>query len=137
MTDRLPPLPSLRALTAELRALHDAWSHPDAGGEYVSLLLECDEIRMLIWDEADIINPRWRACAVGQVGSVHVVPRGEGVTTTHVYGHEYIPGSREVDCTPDWAPDTRGAVKVHVGSPFDATAAARRLLAAARDAGVR
>jgi hypothetical protein len=28
-TDRLHPLPSLRVLTAELRALHEAWSHPD------------------------------------------------------------------------------------------------------------
>lgn len=29
--------PTLRALTARLRELHTAWSHPDAGGEYVQL----------------------------------------------------------------------------------------------------
>ncbi len=33
-----PALPSLRALTASLRALHSAFSHPDGGGEYVCLV---------------------------------------------------------------------------------------------------
>ena len=29
--------PSLRTLTRELRELHEAWSHPDVGGEYVCM----------------------------------------------------------------------------------------------------
>jgi len=83
---KLAPLPSLRALTRELRALHAAWAHPDAGGEYVTMVwrhgLEIWEMRC---------DDGWKYTA----------------------GREYIPGD---------------------GLPFDAVAAARRLLAAARDA---
>ena len=85
---RLPPrLPSLRALTRELKSLNQRWTdgpgavvlHRDRGPWVV---LECESAR------------GW----------------GESV------GWEIAPGD---------------------GLPFDATAAARRLLAAARDAGYR
>lgn len=94
MTNRLPPLPSLRALTAELRALHEAWSHPEVGGEYVCLVRRYDPAQL---------GHRWLACIPLDVDRP-------------CYGREYIPGD---------------------GAPFDATAAARRLLAAARDGGAR
>jgi hypothetical protein len=74
--------PSLRALTAELRALHAAWAHPDAGGEYVGITAE---------------------------GGMLEAYEGQ-----RLIGREWIPGD---------------------GKPFDAVAAARRLLAAVRDAG--
>jgi hypothetical protein len=32
-----PKLPTLRNLTKELRERHNAWAHPFAGGEYVTL----------------------------------------------------------------------------------------------------
>jgi hypothetical protein len=70
MTDRLPPLPTLRALTAELRALHQAWSHPDAGGEYAALTL--------IHDDVVHIPRRWRVRAVDN-------PDPQ-------YGREWVPG---------------------------------------------
>lgn len=76
-----PKLPTLRQLTKELRELHEAWSHPDAGGEYVGMAC---------------LGGTWRLCLPG----------------TH--GSECIPGD---------------------GQPFDAVAAARRLLAAVSDAG--
>jgi hypothetical protein len=85
-----PPLPSLRALTNELRELHQAWSHPDAGGEYAALTRVYDP---------EILGHRWQVRAAGDDNAQ--------------FGHEYIPGD---------------------GARFNATAAARRLLAAARDA---
>jgi hypothetical protein len=130
-----PPLPSLRALACELRALHEAWSHPDAGGEYVTLALE-----------AGNVAPAWRVVAVSQVGSMYLI-LWDGVTPMR-FGHEYVPGSVERECS--WCdpkgsgdgaghlaglacPECDGSGRVSVPSPFDATAAARRLLAAARD----
>lgn len=99
---RLPPLPSLRALTAELRALHEAWSHPHAGGEYATLVCT--------------VAPyyQWRVLAAGAVDSVWVAHLDDGPAC--VYGHEWVPGD---------------------GARFDAVAAARRLLAEARDGGVK
>jgi hypothetical protein len=91
-----PPLPSLRAVTAELRSLHQAWSHPDGGGAYAALTLISDDV---------VFRPRrWRVRAL------------DSLTYTAQFGRE-------------WVPDD--------GKPFDAVAAARRLLAAARDAGCR
>lgn len=104
MTDqRLPPLPSLRELTASLLSLHEAWSHPDAGGEYVRLVCEIDGRG---WYS-------WRAVAAGALEGLCVAFVHGGVQGAAVFGWEHIPGD---------------------GAPFDATAAARRLLAAARDA---
>jgi hypothetical protein len=108
LTDRLPPLPSLRALTRELRDLHEAWSHPEAGGEYVRLVCEED------WD-GHIVHVHWRVCAAGQIDNLRIAHIGagpDGRGRACVYGWEYIPGD---------------------GAPFDAVAAARRLLAAAQD----
>ena len=90
---QIPLLPSLRALTADLRQLHQAWSHPDAGGEYVGLTLA---------KRGRYRDPHgWKVRVVGPS------ERGE-----KQFGREYIPGD---------------------GLAFDAVAAARRLLAAARD----
>jgi hypothetical protein len=109
-----PKLPSLRALTQQLRELHEAWSHPDAGGEYVSLYLP---------------GQGWHL-AVG------ATPDGR-----RIYGREYVPGSVERegptfdgDCLGGACATCHGSGYVSVPTPFDATAAARRLLAAARDA---
>lgn len=124
---RLPPLPSLRALAAELRALHEAWSRPEAGGGTVCLARVYDP---------DRLGHEWRVECVGDSGGIE-------------FGSEDIPGSREVECTcrngwrirasepggPESCRACGGAGRVHVPTPFDATAAARRLLAAARDAG--
>ncbi len=134
----LPPLPSLRALTAELRALHDAWSHPDAGGEMVALMCVSDEPWM------DPLPLRWAVYAVTQVDSLwvwkdppaesFVVSRGP---VSFVFGREYVPGTRAcwantcVNGAASYCPECFGTG--HVPTPFDATAAARRLLAAARD----
>jgi hypothetical protein len=120
-----PEFPSLRALTAELRALHDAWSHPEAGGEYVELVqtLRPDSDTQFQW-----------------------TPEPVGVFGGPAYGREFIPGSTERECS--WCdgehnpfagqacPECDGSGRVSTPSPFDATAAARRLLAAARDATV-
>jgi hypothetical protein len=95
MSDRLPPPPLLRALTAKLRDLHEAWSHPDAGGEWVAL-----QYFLLKATKFEPAREWWSVAVVDSVGAVCS------------YGREYIPGD---------------------GAPFDATAAARRLLAAARD----
>lgn len=118
---KLPELPTLRALTRELRELHEAWSHPDAGGEFVAL-----------WLDSDVGEPAWRAHAVSWIG----FHRG-------CYGHEYVPGTRACgSCagTGRHEPEMPCAGKCdacdgtgHVPTPFDAIAAARRLLAAARD----
>lgn len=81
--------PSLRKLTAELRALHSAYAHPDAGGEYVKLHV------------SNLEPDTWCVAPVGATGW----------SWPH-YGREYVPGD---------------------GAPFDAVAAARRLLAAFRD----
>lgn len=98
----MTPLPSLRALTRELRELHEAWSHPDAGGEYVRLVHHIENNHY-----------EWRVFAAGQLDSVWVAHRDEGGPgSAMVYGWEYIPGD---------------------GARFDAVAAARRLLAAARE----
>jgi hypothetical protein len=125
----LPPLPSLRDLTRELRALHAARSHPDAGGEYVELCL----------NQVDCSGTlRWEICAVGVADYM-------GALVSLRCGREYVPGSRacpECDgmalspgtfATPCSGCDGTG----HVPTPFDATAAARRLLAAARDGGAQ
>ena len=40
MTSKFPPLPSFREVWQQLRALHTAFAHPDAGEEYVCLVLE-------------------------------------------------------------------------------------------------
>jgi hypothetical protein len=108
-----PKLPTLHALTRELRELHEAWSHPDACGEYVSLYLP---------------GQGWHL-AVG------ATPDGR-----RIYGREYIPGSVELvcptfdgDCLSGACATCHGSGRVHTPSPFDAVAAARRLLAAARD----
>lgn len=88
-----PPLPSLRALTAELRELHEVWTHPEAGGEYVGLTLA---------KRSPTRTPHgWKVRCCGDSD------RGE-----LQFGREYVPGD---------------------GAPFDAVAAARRLLATARD----
>lgn len=119
MTATPPPLPTLRALTAELRSLHASWgSHPDVG-EYVSLC------------PGDQEDPGW-----------HVMVGAEEGCRPH--GREFIPGSVERECSacegraggPVDAPlcsTCNGSGRVRVPSPFDAVAAARRLLAAARD----
>ena len=103
---RIPVLPSLRALTRELRALHEAFSHPIAGSEHVTLVCEC----------LGSVAPYyvWRVLAAGQLDSVWIAHLDEGAGCA--FGHELIPGD---------------------GAPYDAVAAARRLLAAARDGGVR
>lgn len=102
----LPPLPSLRALTAELRALHEAYAHPCAGGEYACLGCECLGLSAPYW--------RWRALAAGQVDAMWIAHLLDGPAC--IYGWEWIPGD---------------------GARFDAVGAARRLLAAARDGGVK
>jgi hypothetical protein len=73
------PMPSLRALTKSLRQLHEAFSHPMGGGEYVSLV-----------DAGSYVG--------------FVIEGGDHPDGT---GHEWVPGD---------------------GLPFDAVAAARRLL---------
>jgi hypothetical protein len=118
-----PPLPSLRALTRELRALHAAW-----GGEYACL---------------------YRNSATGGF-YVSAVSSGNW-RNDPAYGREYVPGSVERVC-PKCNPPHRwigydawggkcsgcnGSGKTSAPSPFDATAAARRLLAAAREAGCK
>lgn len=131
---KAPPLPSLRALTAELRELQEAWSHPEAGGEYASLALATE----------NAMKPhRWGVVAVSAL---------EVLLVERAYGHEYIPGSVERECPkcagagrlgdePDfqlsWCHGCAGSGRVSVPSPFDAVAAARRLLSAARDGGAR
>ncbi len=56
-----PPLPSLRALTAELRDLHSAWSHPDAGGEYVGLVNAGPEVGWVLESppHPDLLGREW------------------------------------------------------------------------------
>ena len=68
---KLPPLPTVRALARELRALHaHSSTHPDVGGEYVALLKRYDPERL---------GHRWLAC----------IPTECDV----VYGREFVPGS--------------------------------------------
>lgn len=88
------PLPTLRSITRRLRELHEAWSHPIAGGAYVELRLHYDNWNFYQWQVNIVGQPR--CCDWGPP-----------------CGREWIPGD---------------------GAPFDAVAAARRLLAAARDA---
>lgn len=71
-----PPLPSLRTLTAELRALHEAWAHPDAGGEYVRLVCLSDG--------------GWSVAAAGQIDALDVAFSDARVHC--VYGWEFVPG---------------------------------------------
>ena len=109
--DRLPPLPSLRALTAELRAINQAFSHPECGPEFVYLFAVA----------SDFPQPaHWR------VG----VDPNTYITLAYVEHREWVPG----DCG-ELVAETRpdGTIVVDDGSKFDAVAAARRLLAAARD----
>jgi hypothetical protein len=87
------PLPTLRQLAADLRAINAAWSHPDAGPCPVCLTLDGEG-----FDECE-----WRA-----------LPSHMAAGWQH-FGWEEVPGA----------------------TSFDATGAARRLLAAARDAGFR
>lgn len=89
-----PRLPSARWVTTWLRELNEAYSHPDAGGEFVGLALE--EPDRPPWQHA------WRVVPVGN-GGCYVGDR--------IHGRELVPG----------------------GLPFDAVAAAKRLLAAVRD----
>jgi hypothetical protein len=127
MTAALPPLPSLRALTRELRELRDAWSHPDAGGAYVLLVCHYDP---------ETLSHQWRA-RIADLGDPDAIQ----------YGYEYIPGTRGCGVC-GGRPQRRDASGVkyfhcamcdggHVPPNFDAVAAARRLLAAARDGGAR
>jgi hypothetical protein len=88
-----PPLPSLREVTRQLRVLHEVWSHPDCGGEYVAMTLNH-------YRYGNHEPRNWIVRIVGDPDNTQ-------------YGREFIPGD---------------------GAKFDAVAAARRLLAAARDA---
>jgi hypothetical protein len=124
----VPPLPSLRALTRELRELHAAWNCADAsGGDAVCLALISDE-------HGEV--PGWRVMPCDNVASIH-----RSVLADTAHAPIEIPGSVERACpTCDNEPDgpwdcdnCKSTGRVHVPSPFDATAAARRLLAAARD----
>jgi hypothetical protein len=121
----VPPLPSLRALTRELRFIHERLAEIGVAEQIVILVQQG--------------VPAWRWVVV--VGNA----QGPGV-----YARETIPGSVERECEcrallrkinarqdqiDAWPCTTcHGTGRVHVPSPFDATAAARRLLAAARDA---
>jgi hypothetical protein len=88
-------LPSLRALTARLRDINDAFKHPAAGAEVVYLFCE-------------------------------------GATADGDRGCEWVVG-----CSPhDWLCVRPGEL-VPGNDTFDAVAAARRLLAAAKDAGFK
>jgi hypothetical protein len=120
-----PKLPSLRALTRELRELHEAWSHPDAGGEYVALTLIHDDV---------VRKPRrWRVRVFDSAGATY--------TGDPQFGREFIPGSALTSCACAkhvWQVRLQcnacnGSGRVSTPSPFDAVAAARRLLAAARE----
>lgn len=71
--------PTLRALTKQLRELHEAWSRPHAGGEYVGLVDAGPDVGWVL----------------------------ESPPHPDLIGRELIPGD---------------------GAPFDAVAAARRLL---------
>jgi hypothetical protein len=109
-----PKLPTLPALTAELRNLHAAWQHPDAGGEFVALC------------PGDPGDAEWHLMLGDTVGC-------------KPHGREYVPGSVERECPrcandpeyAEWCEECNGTGRVHGPSKFDATAAARRLLAAA------
>jgi hypothetical protein len=126
-----PRLPSLRALTRELRALHSAWSHPDAGGEYVKLVCQ--------------VGDGWRVAAATQIDDLWIAYADTlDERSLMAFGWEFIPGSTERECAHCKALGCplrfdclicNGSGRVHAPSPFDATAAARRLLAAARDGG--
>lgn len=85
-------LPTLRQLTARLRALNEAFAHPEGGPGSVCLYLEGSA-----WDQCEWV------CGCGWEGIDERV------------GPEEVPGS----------------------APFDAVAAARRLLADARAKGVQ
>ncbi len=61
-------LPSLREVTRMLREIHQAWSHPDAGGEYVTLVL---------------FDGLWTVDAIESFKASDVEA---------CYGREYIPG---------------------------------------------
>lgn len=75
-------------MTSQLRALHEAWAHPIAGGEYIGLVDAGPEVGWVL----------------------------EAAPHPDLVGWEFVPGD---------------------GQKFDAVAAARRLLAAARDADPR
>lgn len=106
-------LPTLRDLARQLRETHEAYTHPDCGGEYVQIPCGDD---------------RWTIDPVG------FWPE------RRAFGREYVPGD-ECPCARQvaWAITPRSGVPVPVMGrcTFDALAAARRLLAAARDAGFR
>jgi hypothetical protein len=110
--------PTLRALTARLRELHAAWSHPDAGGEYVAL-----------WGR---LTGTWEVAVVSDLtGGARIVGRGEFVS---LWGR--LTGTWEVDVVSDLTGGARIVGREYIpgdGARFDATAAARRLLAALRD----
>lgn len=125
--DRIPALPSLRQLTRELKDLHEAWSHPEAGGEYAKLVCE--------------VGGGWRVVAAGSVDDLWIAYADlSEEKSLMAYGWEYVPGSiaqvcNSCDLSPEGVacPLCDGSGNVQVASVFDATAAARRLLAAARD----
>jgi hypothetical protein len=110
----MTPLPSLREVTRQLRELHEAWTHPHAGGEYVCLARDEQARRgyygVMLWTSAG-------------------------------FGREYVPGDecpcasrfiapeRDEDQHLPYTEDPAGASCC----TFDAVAAARRLLAAVRD----
>ena len=97
-------LPTLRALTARLRDMNEAFKHPDGGLGEVYLYWEGWSAFMPGFDRHTPVagNGEWCAGCHGLAWPVHVGP-------------ETVPGD-----------DT-----------FDAVAAARRLLAAAKDAGFK
>lgn len=126
-----PKLPSLRALTAQLKAWRALTAQLKALHEPYVSLFETPFGFSLSFTHEEGLGEGWRA-----------------------HGREFIPGSVERECAycqgqgDDWrsclltkcgcrfpCPVCNGNRKVSAPSTFDATAAARRLLAAARDGG--
>lgn len=68
----MTPLPSLRALTRSLREIHEAWSHPDCGGEYVCLVDAGSEVGWVI-ETADHPDGIGRECVPGDGASFDAV----------------------------------------------------------------
>lgn len=93
-----PRPPTLRALTRELKEMHEAFAHPCAGGEFVELRLAALGRRRRWYVATPLETAYWDDA---------------GIWSEKCFGREYVPGD---------------------GLPFDAVAAARRLLAAVRDA---
>jgi hypothetical protein len=130
----LPPLPSLRALTAELREQNEAYSHPIAGASYVALCC------VRGYDNSGE-RGGWCLVETGSIANIH----GDILAQC---GCEEVPGDcPEVECTcrngwriltseaggPESCRACGGTGHRYGASKWDAVAAARRLLAAARD----